>query len=250
MLRGSADRLHRSQSSCQLIQGVINTNPAKGGPGSHRKALSPCNQSSINLPSPCAQRPSPAAGAPHSGCHSPGAGPAGLPHPPFLLGFTRPWPRGPPLPRGLPLQPQCSPALDWDGQGVTGSPVQPWPAPGDTLSPPYISPTHSCPRDRNLHFTTEALRPGMHKPPALGSQLEVMDRGSPLYRLFWELPGSVSAPSCTCTPSSCIKVCIFLPCSTLTCTCPMYRGSAGPPQGVMGSLYGPLLHPLPQFPKG
>lgn len=81
MLRGSTERLHRSRPSCQLIQGVINTNPAKGAPGSHRKALSPCNQSSINLPSPCAQRPSPAAGAPHSGCRRLGAGLAGLPRP-------------------------------------------------------------------------------------------------------------------------------------------------------------------------
>lgn len=163
MLRGSADRLHRSRPSCQLIQGVINTNPAKGAPGSHRKALSPCNQSSINLPSPCVQRPSPVAGAPHSGCLSLGAGPAGLPRPPFLLG---------PAPGAAPARlPPLSLALSCTrlaGRGVTGSPAQPWPAPRGALSPPCVSP-HSCPRGGNPRFTAEALRPGLQKPPALGT---------------------------------------------------------------------------------
>lgn len=175
------------------------------------------------------------------------------------------WPASSPLPPWLhlPLAPGAAAApgaapaapvlsctrLGWPG--CHGKPSTALARSGRRTKPTIrIPPTHSCPRDGNLHFTAEALRPGMHKPPALGSQPEVMGWGSPLYRLSWELSGNVSAPGCTCMPPSCIKVCIFLPCRTLTCNCPTYRGSAGPPRGVMGSLYGPLLHPLPQFPKG
>lgn len=41
MLQGSAKCLHRSRPSCQLIWGVINTNPTKGAVGSHRKPYLP-----------------------------------------------------------------------------------------------------------------------------------------------------------------------------------------------------------------
>lgn len=127
MLRGSADRLHSSRPSCKLIQGVINTNPTKGAPGSRWRALSPCNQSPINLPSPCAQRPShgwgPALGTPQPWSR-PGW-PALSPFPPWLPPFL--CPGGPPLPqrspaRLLPLS-LASAALSWGGCGVTGSPV-------------------------------------------------------------------------------------------------------------------------------
>lgn len=61
MFPGSAKRLHRSRPSCQLIQGVINTNPRRG-PGSHREALSPCNQRRIKLSLLALSAPAPGRG--------------------------------------------------------------------------------------------------------------------------------------------------------------------------------------------
>lgn len=171
MLRGSADRLHRSRPPCQLIQAVINTNPAKGAPASHQKALSPCNRSSINLPSPCTQSPSPRPG-PHTrdvaaveparlaGLVPPSSSASPAPAlwaTPSLGGLARPLP--------LSLAHSC-PRLGWPG--CHRRPCRALACSGGCAKPLVCvcRSFHPCPWAVNLHCTTEALRLRTHEPPA------------------------------------------------------------------------------------
>lgn len=77
MLPGSAKRLHRSRPSCQLIQGIINTNPQRG-PQALGKPIS-CNQSCIKFGLPALSASAPGRGCgPHAGSAGSGSGSGSL----------------------------------------------------------------------------------------------------------------------------------------------------------------------------
>lgn len=168
MLPGSAKRLHRSRPSCQLIQGIINTNPQRG-PQALGKPIS-CNQSCIKLGLPALSASAPGRGCgPHAGSGS-GSGslePAGwaaLPLLPFsvtavacgllCLGdiFLRP------LVQALP--PPLSPAHSVPHTALA--------ALGVVLISAHVSPLLPDHWGRSPHYAAEAARPGMDKPLTRG----------------------------------------------------------------------------------
>lgn len=196
MFPGSAKRLHRSRPSCQLIQGVINTNPPRG-PASPREALSPFNQSCLELGLPALSAPAPGRGCgPHAGsgsgygsleptgravptCPSSSASlqsPCGL----LCLGdiFVRP------LMQALP--PPLSPAHLSARTALA--------ALGVVLSLHMCHPFRQTNWGRSPHYTAEAAGPGMNKPLTPGSQPGVMEWGLDPGPLLTSQPPALGAP--------------------------------------------------------